>query len=286
MLVYIPHTAPAEQHDACRIYYIYAEYDMYIQKNNIKPYRRAYPTPLTSCPINMYNAPHTQVSIGGLEHALTPLAAANPLVHVFDRPTLYKHALWLPYRRAHGDLTAAVNAAMQVTGGALVCSDGGDGGGGSGGGGGGGNGGVTGPLSAIFAHADIVGASMNSTYQVGVGVFLLGGCFFICKYMCMRTTMHNADPQPRALSLTHTQTPSQPHTTGKGGSPPHPLPPRHPRVDWPLPHTTHSTRHLYMLRGVPLSGVQVRSWATETPTGVGISWKWGWSWCCGWCWCT
>lgn len=91
---------------------------------------------------------HLQVTIGGLEHALTPLAAANPLIHVFDRPTLYKDALWLPYRRAHADVADAVHLAVKAAGAARKPAS----------------------LTAVFAHADVVGASLNSHYQVGEGV--------------------------------------------------------------------------------------------------------------------
>ena len=59
-----------------------------------------------------------------MEHALTSIAVASPLIHVFDAPTRFLDALWLPYRRECGDLEAAVAAA--------------------------------GPVQAVFAHADVV----------------------------------------------------------------------------------------------------------------------------------
>ena len=62
--------------------------------------------------------------MGGLEHALTPLAAGSPHIHVLDRPTRYLSALWLPYRRRPEELRAAIAEA--------------------------------GPVDAIFAHADVV----------------------------------------------------------------------------------------------------------------------------------
>lgn len=65
-----------------------------------------------------------QVSLGGLSHALTPLAAASPLIHVFDEPASFLGALWLPYRRDHADVQAAIDAA--------------------------------GPVDAVFGHADVV----------------------------------------------------------------------------------------------------------------------------------
>ena len=57
-------------------------------------------------------------------HGLTPLAAACPAVHVFERPTLFLDALWLPYRRERGEIEAAIRS--------------------------------SGPLKAVFGHADVV----------------------------------------------------------------------------------------------------------------------------------
>ena len=51
------------------------------------------------------------MTAGGLEHSLTPLAAACPAIHIFDTPTRWLDALWLPYRRHNADLEAAVRAA-------------------------------------------------------------------------------------------------------------------------------------------------------------------------------
>ena len=59
-----------------------------------------------------------------MEHALTSIAVASPLIHVFDAPTTFLDALWLPYRRDKRQLEAAVEAA--------------------------------GPVKAVFAHADVV----------------------------------------------------------------------------------------------------------------------------------
>jgi hypothetical protein len=45
--------------------------------------------------------PYPQVDLGGTSHGLTPLEVAAPhMVHVFDEPTLWHGALWLPYRWA------------------------------------------------------------------------------------------------------------------------------------------------------------------------------------------
>lgn len=66
-----------------------------------------------------------QSTIGGLEHGLTPLAEACSALHVFEQPTQFGGALWLPYRRRREVLEAAIRAAAS-------------------------------PLKAIFAHADVV----------------------------------------------------------------------------------------------------------------------------------
>jgi len=65
-----------------------------------------------------------QVTLGGLEHGLTPIAAASPCVHVIEEPTLFLDALWLPYRREHRPLERAIQEA--------------------------------GPVKAVFGHADVV----------------------------------------------------------------------------------------------------------------------------------
>lgn len=69
-----------------------------------------------------------QVSAGGLAHSLSPIAAACPAVHIFEQPTIFQDALWLPYRRDHAELQAALHSA--------------------------------GPIKAVFAHADVVGAAL------------------------------------------------------------------------------------------------------------------------------
>ena len=72
-----------------------------------------------------------QITIGGLEHGLTPLAEACPAVHVIERPTEFLGALWLPYRRQRAELEQALRAA--------------------------------GPAKAVFAHADVVRAPARSS---------------------------------------------------------------------------------------------------------------------------
>ena len=54
-----------------------------------------------------------------------PLAEACAALHVFDRPTEWGGALWLPYRRQRAELEAAIRAA-------------------------------TSPVKAVFGHADVV----------------------------------------------------------------------------------------------------------------------------------
>ncbi|KAL3137671.1 hypothetical protein ABBQ38_004946 [Trebouxia sp. C0009 RCD-2024] len=81
---------------------------------------------------------HDQVSVGGLDHALHPLAAACSAIHILEEPTLYRDALWLPYRKDKHQLKKAIAAA--------------------------------GPVKAIFAHADVMGAMMNEAFQAKEGL--------------------------------------------------------------------------------------------------------------------
>jgi DNA repair exonuclease SbcCD ATPase subunit len=87
---------------------------------------------------------HEQVTLGGLVHGLTPLAAAAPdKIHVFDGPAMYAGALWLPYRRDPNEIVAALESATTKE--SL-------------------------PLGAIFAHVDVQGASLNDACQARDGV--------------------------------------------------------------------------------------------------------------------
>jgi hypothetical protein len=94
-------------------------------------------------PTVMIPGNHDQVTAGGEEHALTPLGAASPRVHIFSRPAVWRNALWLPYRRDESLLRAAMAAAR--TPGAQ-------------------------PLRAVFAHADVLGASLNEAHQARHGM--------------------------------------------------------------------------------------------------------------------
>jgi hypothetical protein len=99
-------------------------------------------------PCVMIPGNHDQVTAGGEIHALTPLAAANPArVKILSRPTVWRNALWLPYRRDGGVIKSAVAKAKSE----IVSSGGGT-------------------LSAIFCHADVIGASMNETFQARDGL--------------------------------------------------------------------------------------------------------------------
>ncbi|KAK9812526.1 hypothetical protein WJX73_005975 [Symbiochloris irregularis] len=82
---------------------------------------------------------HDQVSMEGLQHGVTPLAAACPAVHIMDAPTTFLDALWLPYRRQQSEITDAIQAAV-------------------------------GQAKVIFAHADVIGASVNELYQAKEGL--------------------------------------------------------------------------------------------------------------------
>lgn len=68
---------------------------------------------------------HDQIPLGGLEHALTPVAVACPNVVRIDKPSVFMGALWLPYRKN----TQELEEALQQTAG----------------------------VKAVFAHADVVG---------------------------------------------------------------------------------------------------------------------------------
>lgn len=73
-----------------------------------------------------------QVTLGGCVHGLTALAAANPAVHVFDKPAVFLDALWLPYRRDKSEIEAALNAA--------------------------------GAIKAVFGHADVASPSASDIH--------------------------------------------------------------------------------------------------------------------------
>lgn len=89
------------------------------------------------------------MSLGGLTHALTPLAAASPLIHIFDAPARFLGALWLPYRRDRGETEAAVQAA--------------------------------GPVDAVFGHADVVSSHHQPPCYQGSTVPLQPGSCCSCS---------------------------------------------------------------------------------------------------------
>lgn len=89
---------------------------------------------------------HDQISVGGLAHALKPLAAACSAIQVLEVPTLYKGALWLPYRKDHTEVKAALEAA--------------------------------GSVKAVFAHADVVRIhrALNNICSHGVSTTFTHDC--------------------------------------------------------------------------------------------------------------
>lgn len=58
-----------------------------------------------------------QVDRAGRTHSLSVLAAANSNIHVFDQPSMFLNALFLPYRERHSELKAAVDAANALSSG-------------------------------------------------------------------------------------------------------------------------------------------------------------------------
>ncbi|KAJ7549384.1 hypothetical protein O6H91_07G051300 [Diphasiastrum complanatum] len=90
------------------------------------------------CPAIFIPGNHDQVSFGGSTHALVVLEAINPQIKVFDEPTEFLGALWLPYRRDHSLLKKELEQHSAV--------------------------------KAIFAHLDVVGAFMNESFQAEEGV--------------------------------------------------------------------------------------------------------------------
>ena len=108
-------------------------------------------------PAVMIPGNHDQVTAGGETHALTPLQAANPThVRVLSRPTLWRDALWLPYRRDRDSLRRAVHEAKASYAFTTEKS-----------------------LRAIMCHVDVLGASMNETFQARDGID--PGVFFIAE---------------------------------------------------------------------------------------------------------
>ena len=131
-------------------------------------------------PTVMIPGNHDQVTSGGETHALTPFESSNPtFVRIFTKPTLWRNALWVPYRRDAGVLKTAVSEAKSFvtmnidTGGSMNAdtsmtnntSD------------------MSGDMStatssnthsttlhAVMCHADVIGASMNESFQARDGI--------------------------------------------------------------------------------------------------------------------
>ncbi len=104
-------------------------------------------------PCVMIPGNHDQVTAGGEVHALTPLATANPTrVKIISRPTVWRNALWLPYRRDASVVKNAVEAAWSVDADWSVDAEDGR------------------LVRAVFCHADVIGASMNESFQARDGL--------------------------------------------------------------------------------------------------------------------
>ncbi|KAF8071319.1 hypothetical protein HT031_001402 [Scenedesmus sp. PABB004] len=104
--------------------------------NRVQQELRSWEVPLLLLPGN-----HDQVDLGGQHHSLEPLTMAARAAHVFTHPTLYRDALWLPYRRDEAVLRGAIAQAK-----------------------------AAGPLKAIFGHADVLTARMNAAHQARDGL--------------------------------------------------------------------------------------------------------------------
>ena len=90
-------------------------------------------------PTVMIAGNHDQVNLGGTVHALEPIAKAADSVSVFSEPTVWKNALWLPYRRRKDELEEALSMYKDE-------------------------------VKAIFAHVDVVGADFNEAFQSSEGI--------------------------------------------------------------------------------------------------------------------
>jgi len=91
-------------------------------------------------PTIMIPGNHDQVTVGGEEHSLVPLASVMAdHALLITRPKLFLDALWIPYRRSE----EAIRTALAEHSGAA---------------------------KAVFCHVDIVGAQMNDSVQASLGL--------------------------------------------------------------------------------------------------------------------
>ena len=60
-------------------------------------------------PTIMIPGNHDYANAEETEHALVSFAFASPYITVFDVPTVHESVLWVPWRRKHEDLIAALN---------------------------------------------------------------------------------------------------------------------------------------------------------------------------------
>ena len=169
-----------------------------------------------------------QVSRGGEVHALTPLAAANPLIHAFDGPAMFLNALWMPYQRDEETLKAALAAATAEA--AATAAASGIGGGGA-------------QLQAVFAHTDIVSGCCVWGLLAAFPCGSLPACplppVCLLHHSCCSLILNPllvAERSHDDCDLLSTPWPA-----------PRRLPTRHPHLHRPLPQPTHRGRHTYHL---------------------------------------
>lgn len=77
-------------------------------------------------PVILLPGNHDQVSLGGLEHALTPLAfalrrAGPKQCVVIDKPSIFLGALWVPYMRDQDALAEVLRSPQALEAGAVFC---------------------------------------------------------------------------------------------------------------------------------------------------------------------
>ena len=97
-------------------------------------------------PCVMIPGNHDQVTAGGGARADAARDGEPERVKIISKPTVWRNALWLPYRRDASVVKNAVEAAWSVD-----AEDGR-------------------PVRAVFCHADVIGASMNESFQARDGL--------------------------------------------------------------------------------------------------------------------
>ena len=176
-----------------------------------------------------------QTTIGGLQHALTPLAEACPSMHVFERPAQFLDALWLPYRRQRGEIEAAVR-------------------------------GAEGPVKAIFGHADVVRGERTPSHLVVLTLPCLPATHHLSPCLASAgqqrpwtSTLPNTYPGDGPLVRTTSACSAagrvrERDLPGTRGPLARPLPGAHARLHGPLPPAAHRPGHQHPLRRLALPG--------------------------------